>query len=101
MTREKRLNLQRVITHETFFRIYSKVNKIIYSSLPINLPRLKLQQFLRVFADKEKCPKVQRAITQEVLFKMYSKVNQVVYSSLPVYLSRFKALASIAFEIFG
>ena len=27
--------LQRIITHEVFFRIYSKVNKVIYLSLPI------------------------------------------------------------------
>ena len=29
--------LQRAITHEVFFRISSKVNPIIYSSLQINL----------------------------------------------------------------
>ena len=28
--------LQRAITHEVFFRIYSKVNQVIYSSLPIH-----------------------------------------------------------------
>ena len=40
------------------------------------------------------------AITHEVIFRIYSKVNQVIYSSIPIYSSGFKALASIAFEIF-
>ena len=33
-------------------------------------------------------------------FRIYSKVNQVIYSSIPIYSLSFKALASIAFEIF-
>ena len=42
LTREKCPNLQRDITHEIFFRIYSKVNQIIYSSLSINSPSFKV-----------------------------------------------------------
>ena len=37
----KCLNLQRAIIHEIFFRIYSKVNQVIWSSLSINLPSFK------------------------------------------------------------
>ena len=33
--------LQRAITHEVFFRIYSKVNQVIYSSIPIYSPGFK------------------------------------------------------------
>ena len=33
--------LQRAITHEVFFRSYSKVNQIIYSSIPIYSPGFK------------------------------------------------------------
>ena len=33
--------LQRAITHEIFFKIYSKVNQIIYSSLPVYSPSFK------------------------------------------------------------
>ena len=58
--------------------------------------KLQLQQFLRYFADKVKCPKLQRAITLEAFFKIYSKVSQVVYSSLPIYVSSFKALPLIS-----
>ena len=36
---EKFPNLQRVITHENFFRIYSKVNQVIH--LPIDSPSFK------------------------------------------------------------
>ena len=43
---------------------------------------------------------LQRAITHEEFFRISSKVNQVIYSSIPIYLLSFKALASIAFEIF-
>ena len=39
-------------------------------------------------------------ITHEWIFRIYSKVNQVIYSSIPIYSPGFKALASIAFEIF-
>ena len=33
--------LQRAITHEVFFRIYSKVNQVIYSPIPIHSPGFK------------------------------------------------------------
>ena len=91
------------ITHEVFFRISSKVDQVIYSSLQIHLLSFKvlaLTVFFRYFADKVKMPKLQRAITQEVYFRISSKVNQVVYSLLPVYSSSFKALAPTVFEIF-
>ena len=94
-------NLQRAITHEIFFRIYSKVKQVIYSSLQINSPSFKsLAPIVRYFADKIKMPKLQRDITHEVFFRIYSKVYQVVYSSLPVYSSSFKVLAPTVFEIF-
>ena len=48
----------------------------------------------------KKCPKLQRVIMHEVIFRIYSKVNQVIYSSIPIYSPGYKALASIAFEIF-
>ena len=38
---EKCSKLQRAITHEVFFRIYSKVNQVIYSSIPIYSPGFK------------------------------------------------------------
>ena len=41
LIREKCPNLQRAITPEIFFRIYSKLNQVIYSSLPINSPSFK------------------------------------------------------------
>ena len=85
-----------------FFRIYSKVNLVIYLSLPFNSPRFKALAatvFELYFADKVKCPKLQRAITHEVFFRMYSKVNPVIYSSLPIYSSSFKGLAAIIFQI--
>ena len=48
------------ITLDIFFRIYSKVNQVIYSLLPINSPSFKalVQQFLRYFADKVNIPKI-------------------------------------------
>ena len=42
LTREKCPNLKRAITQEIFFRIYSKDNQVIYSSLSINLPSFKV-----------------------------------------------------------
>ena len=41
LTKEKCPNLQRAITHEIFFRIYSEVNQVIYSPLPIKSPSFK------------------------------------------------------------
>ena len=38
---EKSPMLQRAITNEVFFRIYSKVNQVIYSSIPIYSPGFK------------------------------------------------------------
>ena len=78
LTREKCPNLQRAITQGIFFRIYSKVNQVIYSSLSINsLSFMALAPtILRHYADKVKMP------------------------SYKVYSSSFKALASIVFEIF-
>ena len=95
-------NLQRTFTLEIFFRIYSKLTRsstYYYQSIH-QVSRLWLQQFLRYFADRVKCPKLQRAITHEVFFRIYSKVNQITYLSLPIYSSSFKALALIVFEIF-
>ena len=95
--------LQRAITHEAFFRIYSKVNQVIYSSLQIHSTSFKALA-LTVFeifcwqgknALNNKGPPLKKYFS-----KFYSKVNQVIYSSLPVYSSSFKALASIVFEIF-
>ena len=43
---------------------------------------------------------VQWAISHEVFFSFYSKVNQVIYPLIPIYSPGFKALASIAFEVF-
>ena len=53
-------NLQRAIIHEVYFKIYSKVNQAIYSSLPIYSSSFKAQAkivFLRYFAHKGKMPK--------------------------------------------
>ena len=102
MTREKCPNLQRAITHEIFFRIYSKVNQVIYSSLPINLPSFKAlaPTIFSYFADKVKMPNITKGHNHEVFFRIYSKVNLVIYSSLPIYSSGFKVLALIVFEIF-
>ena len=101
LTRKKCPNLQNAITLEILFRIYSKVNQVIYSSLPINSLSFKAPvPTVRYFADKVKCPKLQRAISHKVFFRIYSEVNQVIYSSLPIYSPTFKALASIVFEIF-
>ena len=88
--------------YEVFFRISSKVNQVIYSSLQIHLLTFKalaLAIFETVCWQGKKCPKLQRAITQEAFFKISSKVNQVVYSSLPVYSSSSKALVPMVFEI--
>ena len=51
-------NLQRAITHEIFFRIYSKVNQVIYSSLSINSPSFKAlaPTVFEIFAEKVKMP---------------------------------------------
>ena len=38
---EKCPRLQRAITHEVFFRIYSEVIQVIYSSIPNHLPGFK------------------------------------------------------------
>ena len=47
-----------------------------------------------------KMPKVIMGHNSYSNFRIYSKVNQVIYSSIPIYSPGFKALASIAFEIF-
>ena len=39
--RKRNRNLQMAITYEIFFRIYKKINQVIYSSLPINSPTFK------------------------------------------------------------
>ena len=91
--------IQWAITHVVLFRISSKVNQVIYSSLQINLLSFKAlaQTVFEIFWWQG----INAAITQKVFFQKFSsRVNQVVYSSLPVYSSSFKALASIVFEIF-
>ena len=89
------------------FRMYSKLNQVIYSSLPINKTSFKALAptgisfffffffffFYRFFADKVKYPNVQRVITLEVLFRAYSKANQVIYLSLPIHSWSLKALS--------
>ena len=103
LTRETCPNLQRAITYKIFFRIYKKVNQVIYSSLPIISPSFKslaLTVFFRYFADKIKMPKITKGHNSISIFKIYSKVNQVVYSSLQIHSPYFMALALTVFEIF-
>ena len=74
LTRERCLNLQRAITYEIFFRIYPKVNQVIYSSLPINSPSFKslaLTVFLRYFADKIKMPKITKGHNSISIFQNF------------------------------
>ena len=47
-----------------------------------------------------KMPKMTKGHNSRSTFQNLSKVNQVIYSSIPIYSPGFKALASIAFEIF-
>ena len=68
LTREKCPKLQKAITHEVFFKIYSKVNQVFYSSLPIYASSFKALAsivFFRYFADKISSIFFQRAIPQE------------------------------------
>ena len=50
----KYAQLRRAITHEVLFRIYSKVNQVIYSSIPIHSSGFKALASIvfRYFADK-------------------------------------------------
>ena len=56
---------QRAITQEILFRIYSKVNQVIYSSLPIYFLNFKALSsiVLRYFADKTSSIFFERAVT--------------------------------------
>ena len=101
LTRAKCLNLQRTITHEIlffFFKIYSKVNQIIYLSLPINSSSLKALAptvFFRYFADKVKIPKTTKG-DNKMHFCFSELIKKVIYSSLGCS-SSFKAQALIVF----
>ena len=102
LTRKKCSTVQRVITLEIFLEFIQKLTRSStrhYLSLH-QVSRLYLQQFLKYFAEKVKCPKLQKFITHEIFFGIYSKVYQIIYLSLPIYSPSFKVLTSIAFEIF-
>ena len=78
-----------------YFRIYSKVNQIIYS-LSSNSPSFKVlaPNTLKYFANKVNTSKVTKGRNSKCCSK-FTQVDQVVYSLLPVYSSSFKALVSI------
>ena len=67
LTREKCSKLQRAITHELFFKIYLKVNQVVYSSISVDSSGFKalVLIFFSYFADKISAIFFQRTITQE------------------------------------
>ena len=96
-------NYKRVITQKEFFKISSKVNQVVYSSLPVYSSSFKAlaPTVFEIFCWQGKnAPNYKRAITHEVFFRISSKINQVIYSSLQIHLLSFKALALTVFEIF-
>ena len=101
LIREKCPNLRRTITHKILFRIYSKVNQAICSSLPIISPSFKALAPPEYFPDNVKMPIITKNPNSWSMFpNFYSKANQVIYSSILIYSSSFKTLASIVYEIF-
>ena len=56
-----------------------------------------LQQYLRYFADKGKCPNLQKDFTLEIFFRIYSKLTR---SSTYHYQSGHQGSSSNTFEIF-
>ena len=98
--KKKWLNLQRAISPEICFRIYSKVNQVIFSSLPIyssSHEALSSNSIWDILLTREKCPN----LLLKYFFRIYSKVNQVIYSSLPINSPSFKALTPTVFKIFA
>ena len=67
MHQKARPMLQRAITHDIFFRIYSKVNQVFYSSIPIHSPNFKALALIvfEIFCWKDFIHIFQRAITQK------------------------------------
>ena len=103
LTRETCPNLQSAITDKIFFRIYTKVNQVIYLPLPINSPSFKSLALtvFEIFCYQDKMPKITKGHNSiSIFFKIYSKVNEVVYSSLQIHSPNFMALALTVFDIF-
>ena len=75
LTRKKCPNLQRAINHEIFFRIYSKVNQVISSS--INSPNFKAlaPTVFRYFVDKVKMPKVTEGQNSWSIFQILKLIR--------------------------
>ena len=70
----------RVITNKVFFKTYSKVNQVVYSSLIYSLCFKALASIvLRYFADKIASIFFQRAITQEKGIVLLRKKIRVSY----------------------
>ena len=87
----------------SIFKISSKVNQVVYSSLPVYSSSFKALASIdfEIFCWQVKnAQNSQRAITYEIFFRIYEKVNQVIYSSLPINSPSFRSLALTVFEIF-
>ena len=76
LTRETCPNLQRAITHELFFRIYTKVNQVIYASLPINSTSFKslALAFFEIFCLQDKMPKITKGHNSKYFSKSIQKL---------------------------
>ena len=95
--KKKKKKLQRAITHEIFFRIYTEVNRVTYSSLPINSPSFKslARTVFEILCWQGK--NAQNYNSRSIFQNLFKSKSGCLLITISLFI---KALAPTVFEIF-